>query len=47
MLFFMSEFSSVQLISHVRLIVTPWTAAHQAFLFFAISQTLFKLMSIE
>ena len=24
------QFSSVQLLSHVRLIVTPWTAAHQA-----------------
>ena len=26
---------------------TPWTAAHQAFLSFTISQSLFKLMSIE
>ena len=25
-----SKFSSVQLLSHVRLFVTPWTAAHQA-----------------
>ena len=25
-------FSSIQLLSHVRLFATPWTAAHQAFL---------------
>ena len=31
----------------VRLFSTPWTAAHQAFLSFTISQSLFKLMSIE
>ena len=37
----------VQLLSHVRLFVTPWTAAHQASLFFTISQSLLKLMSIE
>ena len=29
------------------LFVTPWTAAHQAFLSFTISQSLLKLMSIE
>ena len=40
-------FSSVQLLSRVRPFVTPWTAAHQASLFFSISQNLFKLMSIE
>ena len=39
--------SSVQLLSHVRLFVTPWTAAHQAPLSFTISQSLLKLMSIE
>ena len=33
--------------SHVRLFVTPWTAAHQASLSFTISQSLLKLMSIE
>ena len=37
----------VQLLSHVRLFVTPWTAAHQASLPFTISQSLLKLMSIE
>ena len=38
---------AVQLVSHVQLIVTPWTAAYQASLSFIISQNLFKLMSIE
>ena len=28
----------VQLLSHVRLFVIPWTAAHQAFLPFTVSQ---------
>ena len=37
----------VQLLSHVCLFVTPWTAAHQASLSFTISQSLLKLMSIE
>ena len=37
----------VQLLSHVQLFVTPWTAAHQASLSFPISQSLFKLMCIE
>ena len=37
----------VQYLSHVRLFVTPWTAAHQASLSFTISQSLLKLMSIE
>ena len=37
----------VQSLSHVRLFVTPWTAAHQASLSFTISQSLFKFMSIE
>ena len=41
------QFSSVQLLSHVRLFATPWTAAHQAFLSFTISQSLLKFMSIE
>ena len=40
-------FSSVQSLSHVRLFVTPWTAAHQASLSFTISLSLLKLMSIE
>ena len=37
----------VQSLSHVRLFVTPWTAACQASLSFTISQSLLKLMSIE
>ena len=41
------QFSSVQSLSHVQLFVTPWTAAHQAPLSFAISLSLLRLMSIE
>ena len=41
------QFSSVQLLSHVRFFVTPWTAAPQAFLTITNSQSLFKLMSIK
>ena len=37
----------VQPLSCIQLFVTPWTAAHQASLSFAISQSLLKLMSIE
>ena len=37
----------VQSLSHVWLFVTPWTAACQASLFFTVSQSLLKLMSIE
>ena len=37
----------VQSLSHIRLFVTPWTAALQASLSFIISQSLLKLMSIE
>ena len=33
----------VQLLSHVRLFVTPWTAAHQASLSVTISWSLLKL----
>ena len=36
-----------QLLSHVQLFATPWTAAHQASLSFTVSQSLLKLMSIE
>ena len=36
-----------QLLSHVQLFVTPWTAAGQVSLSFTISQRLLKLMSIE
>jgi len=38
---------SVQSLSHVRLFVTPWTAACQVSLSFTISHSLLKLMSIE
>ena len=37
----------VQSLSYVRLFVTPWTVACQASLFFTISWSLLKLMSIE
>ena len=37
----------VQLLNHVQLFVTPWTAAYQAFLSFTISRSLLKLMSVE
>ena len=40
------DFSSVQLLSHVRLFATPWIAAHQASLFITNSRSLLKLMSI-
>ena len=39
--------SSVQLLSCVRLCVTPWTAARQASLFISNPWSLHKLMSIE
>ena len=41
------QFSSVQSLSHVRLFVTPWTAARQASLSTTSSQSLLKSMSIE
>ena len=37
----------VQLLSHVQLLVTPWSTEHQPFLSFTISRSLLKLMSIE
>ena len=43
----LTQFSSVQSLSHVRLFATPWTAAYQASLFITNSQSLLKLMSIE
>ena len=42
-----SSVQSVQLLSHVRLFETQWTAACQAFLSIANSQSLLKLMSTE
>ena len=44
---FIFQVSSVQSLSRVQLFVTPWTAAHQAFLSIANSWSLLKLMSIE
>ena len=41
------QFSSVQLLTCVRLFATPWTTAHQASLSFTISWNLFRLMSFE
>ena len=41
------SFCSVQLLSHVWLSATPWTAACQAFLSFTNSQSLIKLIFIE
>ena len=38
---------SVQLLSHVQLFPTPWTATHQASFSFTISRSQLKLMSIE
>ena len=44
---FNNKFSSVQLLSRVRLFMTPWTAAHQASLSITNSQSPLRLMSIE
>ena len=41
------QFSSVQLLSRVRLFAAPWTTARQAFLSITNSRSLPKLMSIE
>ena len=41
------QFSSVQLLSCVRLFAITWTAAHQASLSITNSRSLLKLMSIE
>ena len=41
------DFSSILSLSHVRLFVTPWTAARQASLSITNSQNLLQLMSIE
>ena len=43
----MITFSSVQLLSRVRLFATPWTAARQASLSTTNSRSLLTLMSIE
>ena len=41
------QFGSVQLLSHVQLFATPWTAAPQESLSITNSRSLLKLMSIE
>ena len=41
------QFSSVQLLSHVQLFATPWTAARQTSLSITNSRSLLKPMSIE
>ena len=43
----MIKVTSVQLLSRVLLLATPWTAAHQASLSITNSGSLLKLMSIE
>ena len=43
----MIQFSSIQLLSPVRLFAMPWTAARQASLSITNSQSLLQLMSIE
>ena len=45
--YLISQFSSVQSLSHVQLFVTPWTAACQASLSITNTQSLLKLMSIK
>ena len=47
MKFWHVQFSSFQLLSHVRLFATPWTAACQASLSITNSRSFLKLMSIE
>ena len=42
-----NQFSSVQLLSHVRLFATPWIAARQAFLSITVSRSSLRLTSIE
>ena len=44
---FTYKLSSVQSLSRVRLLATPWTVAHQASLSISNSWSLFKFMSIE
>ena len=44
---FIRQQQSCSVLSPVRLLATPWTAAHQASLSFTISWSLLKLMSVE
>ena len=41
------QFSSIQLLSHVQLCVTPWAAALQASMSIINSRSMLKLMSVE
>ena len=43
----LSVFSSVQSLSRVRLLATPWTAAHHSSLSITNTQSLLKLISVE
>ena len=45
--YMLGHYQSVQLLSHVRLFLTPWTAARQASLSITNAWSLLKLMSIE
>ena len=47
LLLFLTQFSSVQSLSCVRLFVTPWISAHQASLFIINSQSLLKSKSMN
>ena len=47
LIFIHIDVSSVQLLSHVQLFATPWTAAYKASLSINNSRSLLKLMSIE
>ena len=47
LLYILAQFSSVQLLSRVRLFATPWIAAHQASLSIINSQSSLKVTSIE
>ena len=42
-----SSYVVVKSLSCIRLFLTPWTAAHQASLFFSSSWSLFRFMSVE
>ena len=44
---FVEDTFVVQLLSHVRLLAAPWTAAHQASLSITNSRSLLKLMPIK
>ena len=41
------QFNSIQLLSHVRLFATPWTAAYHASLSITNSRSMLKFISIE